>query len=208
MERILTVFRTPQKREKVFARPRGVPLDRNAKVRITMAARAHNARHRSAGQHWGPLTRTTLDVLDAMLWGFHNSKGGDCFPSYESIAAKAKCCRDSVYEAIKALEAAGLLTWVNCFTKVRTAGKDLFGRATTVWQVIRTSNFYLFRDPLPCAENHKPEHFPCKSENPPGTLNQEILSSNQAPKIIVLDPANSLDAALIRLGRAMNALPG
>ncbi len=204
----LPIFRTPQRREKVFARPRGVPLDRNAKARIIMAAHAYNARHRSGRQHRGPLTRTTLDVLEALLWGFHNSRAGDCFPSYESIAEKAKCCRDSVYEAIKALEAAELLSWVNCFTKIRTAGKDLFGRATVAWQVIRTSNAYLFRDPLPCAGNGKAECLPCKSENPSGTLNQEILFLREAPKIIVLDPANSLDAALIRLGRTMNALPG
>ncbi len=202
-------FRRPlARREKVFARPRGVPLDRNAKARIMMAAQAYNTRHRSGRQHRGPLTRTTLDVLKALLWGFHNSRAGDCYPSYESIAEKAQCCRDSVYEAIKALEAADLLTWVNCFTKIRTAGKDLFGRAVTVWQVIRTSNAYLFRDPLPCAPGRETVADPCKSENPPGTLNQEILSLRERPKIIILDPANSLDAALIRLGRSMNALPG
>lgn len=202
-------FRNPlARREKVFARPQGVPLDRNAKARIIMAAHAYNARHRTPRQHRGPLTRTTLDVLAALLWGFHNSRKGDCFPSYESIAEKAKCCRDSVYEAIRALEAAELLSWVNCFTKIRTAGKDLFGRAAVVWQVIRTSNSYVFRDPLPCADNRKAEHLPCKSEKPTGTLNQEILSYREPPKIVVLDPANALDAALIRLGRTINALPG
>jgi len=35
--------------------------------------------------------------------GFHNSRDGRCFPSYEAIAKKADCNRDTVYEAIKAL---------------------------------------------------------------------------------------------------------
>jgi hypothetical protein len=38
-------------------------------------------------------------VLIAMLWKFHNSRTGYCFPSYETIAAAASCCRDTVYEA-------------------------------------------------------------------------------------------------------------
>ena len=34
----------------------------------------------------GPLTRAFLEVLEALLWGFHNSRSGCCFPSYEAIA--------------------------------------------------------------------------------------------------------------------------
>ena len=44
-------------------------------------------------------------AAEAASEGFHNSRDGRCFPSYEAIADKAKCCRDTVYEAIKALEA-------------------------------------------------------------------------------------------------------
>jgi hypothetical protein len=32
-------------------------------------------------QHRGPITRAFLDVLQALLWGFHNSRSGCCFPS-------------------------------------------------------------------------------------------------------------------------------
>jgi hypothetical protein len=192
------VFSPQKKRDKVFARPKGTSLDRNAKARIIAAAHAYNVKHKAGRQHRGPLTRVTLEVLQALLWGFHNSRAGDCFPSYESIATKARCCRDSVYEAIKALEAAGLMTWVNCFTKIRTYGRDLFGQTAPSWQVIRTSNFYLFRDPLPCAP--VPERY--KSETPPRTLTQDISSLERPTKIIVLDPKNPLDAALARLGRS------
>ena len=66
----------------------GQPLDRNAKApdhglcaRLVGAAQA-------AGQHRGPLTRATLEVLEALLWGFHNSRDGRCFPSYETIAKR------------------------------------------------------------------------------------------------------------------------
>ena len=101
------------RREKVFGPGRGFALDRNAKARIMVYARVWSAKHRRPGQHRGPLTRAFMEVLEALLWGFHNSRDGRCFPSYESIAAKAQCNRDTVYEAIKALELADVLTWVN-----------------------------------------------------------------------------------------------
>ena len=110
-------------------------------------AKAWNARHRQPGQHRGPLTRATVEVLEALLWGFHNAHTGACFPSYEAIAAKAECCRDTVYEAIKALELAGVLTWVNRIVRERVRERDLFGQWATRWRVLRTSNAYAFRDP-------------------------------------------------------------
>ena len=126
-------------------------MDRNAKARIMVYARAWSARHRRPGQHRGPLTRATLEVLEALLWGFHNSRDGRCFPSYETIALRARCCRDTVYEAIRALEAAEILTWVNRLIRVQFRELDLFGKLALRSRLIRTSNAYTFRDPLPCA---------------------------------------------------------
>ena len=61
------------RREKVFGPGRAVPLDGNAKARIQAYARAWSGRNRQPGQHKGPITRAFLDVLEALLWGFHNS---------------------------------------------------------------------------------------------------------------------------------------
>ena len=82
-----------RRREKVFGPGRAVPLDRNAKARIAAYARAWSARNRQPGQHKGPITRAFLDVLGALLWGFHNARSGVLLPSYEAIAAKAGCAR-------------------------------------------------------------------------------------------------------------------
>ena len=188
------------RREKVFGPGQGLALDRNAKARIMVYARCWSAKHRRPGQHRGPLTRAFMEVLEALLWGFHNSRDGRCFPSYESIAAKAQCNRDTVYEAIKALELADVLTWVNRITRIRTRELDLFGQMANRWRIIRTSNAYLFRDPLPC---HMPANVRdgfSKSENPPGTLIQEISLVREAakPEPPPMDPA--LVAVLVRLG--------
>ena len=195
------------RREKVFGPARGIPLDRNAKARIKVYVQGYNARHRQPGQHHGPITRAYMDVFEALLWGFHNSRDGRCFPSYEAIADKAKCCRDTVYEAIKALEAANVLSWANRIVRELVRERDLFGQWAQRWRIVRTSNAYVFRDPLPCAEGRGAS----KSENPPGTQIQDIsLRKSEAPA-----PADTLTGmdkgllrALHRLGSAIAAHEG
>jgi hypothetical protein len=159
------------RREKIFGPAPEHRLDGNAKARVWAAAAAYNTQHRQPPQHRGPLTRATMDVLKALLWRFHGADGGGrCFPSFERIAAAAKCCRDTAIEAVKALEAAGLLTWVHRITRVRRRELDLLGHLITVWQVIRTSNAYRFIDPL----SREPGRRGYKSENPAGPQNQDL----------------------------------
>ena len=129
-----------RRREKVFGPGRAVPLDRSAKARILAYARAWGARHKQPRQHKGPITRAFLEVLEALLWGFHNSRTGCCFPSYAAIAARAECARSTVAEALKALEWAGVLTWQNRITRIHVRERDLFGHWASRWRVIRTSN--------------------------------------------------------------------
>jgi hypothetical protein len=62
--------------------------------------------------------------------------------------------------------------------------------------VIRTSNAYVFRDPL-----QGPEGLPAsKSENPSGNLNQEILGPVLTP---APDPDSPLERTLARFGAAL-----
>ena len=160
------------RREKVFGPGRAVPLDGNAKARIQAYARAWSGRNRQPGQHRGPITRAFLDVLEALLWGFHNARTGCCFPSYEAIADRAECARSTVAEALKVLELAGVLSWQHRIARIRVRERDLFGQWANRWRVIRTSNAYVFADPRVAVSGW----FASKSENPPGTLNQEILN--------------------------------
>lgn len=137
------------RREKIFGPAPSRLLDGNAKARVWAAAGAYNARSRREGQHQGPLTWATLRVLRALLWRFHGADGGGrCFPSYEKIAAAAKCARSSVAVALKALEEAGLLTWCNRIARVRVFVADLFGRGRPEWKLLRISNGYELLDPL------------------------------------------------------------
>jgi hypothetical protein len=137
------------RREKIFGPAPEHRLDGNGKARVWAAAAAYNSANRRPGQHQGPLTWATLRVLRALLWRFHGADGGGrCFPAYERIAAAAKCARSSVAVAIRALEDAGILSWINRIARIRRQERDLFGHVVTVLQVIRTSNGYRFVDPL------------------------------------------------------------
>jgi hypothetical protein len=156
-----------ERREKMFGLGRPRALDRNAKVRIMHWARCL-ARKTEKGKAYGQITAKALAVLEALLWAFHNAKSGLCFPSYERIAEAAGCARSTVAEALKVLEDAGILSWVQRIKRVREACPDLLGDSGWRWRVLRTSNAYNFRDP------GSPDR--SKSEKETGTSNQEFFS--------------------------------
>ncbi len=195
------------KREKVFGEGRSIPLDRNAKARIWAYALARTAKLRRPGQHRGPLTRATLDVLRTLLWHFHNRASGRCFPSYERIADSARVHRSTVARAIAALEGEGVLTWENRLVRQRVAIEGLFGPQ---WVLVprRTSNAYRFYDYRRDAFGRPVDLLSSpKSQNPTGTTSQENqkLAHEQAEcgATVPLDPSHPLEAALLRLSQAM-----
>ena len=182
-----------RRREKVFGDGPRVPLDREAKVRIMHLARVLK-RKTELGKHYGTLTGKFVNVLHAMLWLIHDGRSGQCNPAYETIADKAACARSTIWEAIKALESAGILSWVNRITRIRERDTDLFGRSIWVWRVVRTSNAYTFRDPKAPARRG----IVSKSEIPAGPPN-EVNNQPSAPP--PLDPDTPLGRALASYGR-------
>jgi Helix-turn-helix domain len=193
-----------KRREKMFGMGRPQALDRNAKVRIMHLARALS-RRTEKGKAYGAITAKALAVLEAMLWSFHNAKSGLCFPSYDKIAEAACCARSTVAEAIKALEEAGILSWVNRIKRVAETTPDLFGHRTRKTRVIRTSNGYAFIDPKG-GQTPEPLGNSSKSDFPTGTPNQGSLQLKPAATSRVLNPQNALEGALIRLGHALGAV--
>lgn len=130
-----------KRREKVFGAGRPRPMDRNAKARLMTLARAL-MRRREKGKAYGPVTAKALAVLEALAWTFHNAGTGLCFPSLDRIADAAGCARSTVQKALEALEACGLLSWVNRLVRRREHGP-----AGWRWRVLRTSNGYRLTDP-------------------------------------------------------------
>lgn len=183
----------PSDRTKSFTAANAQPLDRNQKSRIEFFAKAYSRRNKQPGQHGGPLSRVTLGVLKVLLWQFHNARTGLCIPSYEKIAEAAECSRSMVAEAIKALEFAGVLTWIHRLKTAWCGPPDLLGEPTK--KTHRSSNSYAFQ-----AVGQS------KSDFPTGTPNQAFDSSLAGKAADQPPPVSAaLGAALTGLGAAVNA---
>ena len=120
------------RRPKVFGYTYGPVLDRNARALLLHRARSF-MRRTAPGRAYGELTAKHLQVLEALVYGFLNSRDGRCFPSLAKIAERAGCAVSTVQLAIAALERVGLLGWVHRLKRVWIDGR---------WRVHRTSNGY------------------------------------------------------------------
>ncbi len=150
-------------RRKIFGMI-AVPLDRNEKARLLHRARAL-MRPTQKGQHYGSVSAKAYSVFCALLMGFHNSKTGRCFPSYDRLQEAAGCCRQTVASALAALEAAGLLSVCNRLLRVRWKDEAALAMQT---RVVRTSNCYSF----PSSRASPPAAKPSESKFSTGTQNQ------------------------------------
>jgi Helix-turn-helix domain len=125
--------RGPGRREKVFGYTYGPVLDRNERARLMHRARAF-MRRTAPGRAYGELTAKHVQVLEALVYGFLNSRDGRCFPSLARLAERAGCAISTAQLAIAALERVGLLGWVHRLKRVWIEGR---------WRVHRTSNGYV-----------------------------------------------------------------
>ncbi|MGA8197603.1 MAG: helix-turn-helix domain-containing protein, partial [Acetobacteraceae bacterium] len=77
----------------------------------------------------GNLTRAARDVL-LTLHTFRGT-GGQCWPSHETLADRARCCTRTVQRALAQAQAIGLVDWAE--RRVRAG-----------WRWLRSSNMYRF----------------------------------------------------------------
>lgn len=188
-----------RRREKVFCQEPRVALDREAKVRIMHLARA--LKHKTEkGKHYGVVTGKFVDVLHAMLWLIHDGKSGQCNPALATIADKAGCCSNTVIAAIKALEACGILSWVNRITRIQVRARDLFGHWVTSWRVVRTSNAYVFHDPRTAPQPAEPSKRKLWGEPLDTSFKKETRSGARIFGTPIQAIGEPSDALLIRCG--------
>jgi hypothetical protein len=104
-------------------------LDRNDKARIIYTAEKIELRTKAKGKKSGAIGQSGLQVLRCLLFGFHNSATGRCDPGYTQ--ARTGLCREAVAEAIKRLEATGIIC------ALRRLVRD-------GWRVVQATNAYIF----------------------------------------------------------------
>ena len=124
------------------------PLDRNAIARILACAEALDRRTHAPGRHGGAIGRSGLAVLRALAVRFLNKRTGQLDPSLASIAEAANLARSTVQEAIKRLEAAGLIQKVRRMARERVRmWHQAAGRYLTVDRVVQITNAYCLSVP-------------------------------------------------------------
>lgn len=152
-------------RAKVFDYGNVTPLTRREKQ--DLVAKAHElARTKNALTNRSLVRGTALKVLRTLLWQFHNSHTGRCFPSYDAIASASGVARSDVGEAISALESLKLLSWCNRIQRIkRWVTCELLGTRILKTFVVRTSNGYQFF-------KQERQEKPAKTDNRAGTADQ------------------------------------
>jgi hypothetical protein len=129
-----------------FTPPARRQLSREIKARILYLAEALERSTRQPGKHGGLLKEKGLAVLRALLNQRYNKGTGECYPSYDTIATDAGCCRETVRQKLRALELAGIIETIRrkvVATFVSAVHRVKFDCA------VQTSNSYLFNIPLP-----------------------------------------------------------
>ena len=180
----------------MFGEGRLLPLDRNAKARIMVLARALMQRN-GEGKHYGVLTAKFVAVLGALLWGFHNAASGRCFPSYERIAEQADCASE---HGLRGDPRAGGRRHPHLGEPDRAhpgmgAGPVRPG-AEPLARHPHQQRLHLRRSATASAA----DGFLLSPNLPTGTEGQELFSCAGR----ALDPHNTLHAALLRLGREVS----
>ena len=134
-----------------FGEPQRRKLGREQIARILFLAEALDRRTRQKGQHGGALKGKGLDVLRALLRQFYCKATGECFPSYDTIAEAAGCCRETVRQKLKTLELLGIIEIIRrkvVATFVSAVHRVKFDIA------VQTSNSYVFNFAVPDRAQH------------------------------------------------------
>lgn len=110
--------------EKQFGTMYGPPLQRGDKTACIVNLQADIDRRGGVPYGW-------TKIYEVLLFAFYNPRTGQCFPSHQAIAAKARCGVRTVQRALKWARDNGLIVWAH-------------GLVREGWRVLRTSNRYAF----------------------------------------------------------------
>jgi len=111
--------------EKQFGTQYGPSLQHGEKAACMVNLQAEIDRRGGVPYGW-------MRVYEALLFGFYNPRSGECFPSHQAVAVKARCSISTVQRALKWARESHLIAW--------THGAELtgVGRCSVCW---RTSGF-------------------------------------------------------------------
>jgi DNA-binding transcriptional MocR family regulator len=142
--------------------------------------------------HGGCLKRTGLHLLRTLLFYFLNGHTGRCDPSLARLAKICGMARSTVVQALRRLEAAGIVTIVR--------------RARCIWQqgrrrFVQWTNAYLLNIPSVFRKTAGDYSIPATPAKPCESANRRETTGAERKSLPPM-PEN-VAAALARLGNAM-----
>jgi hypothetical protein len=169
-----------------------VNLDRNERYRLlwkfrTLCRRSWEAK--APGKHSGAITRAMEAVFLALM--YLAGKYDRVYPSLVGLAYRARCCKDSVVEALAELEKLGFITRIRRLKQVDTA---------LGFKTVQATNAYLMHAPTSGLGLLAMRMFSAESDYPAAS---EAYSSNLECGERYehsLDPDSPLGRALTKLG--------
>ena len=124
-----------------------LPLDRNQRWKIYRRAEGLEARKRNLGCRNGVISVAGMTVLHVLLFTFLG-RTGRCDPSYESTGRAARLSRQGVRNALKRLEAAGVIRVMRRLVrKVVSRERTYTGRWQSFETTVQHTNAYLLDRP-------------------------------------------------------------
>lgn len=181
------------------------PLDRNAVARLLTYAEALDRRTHTPGKHGGIIGRTGLAVLKALVCRFFNKQTGRLDPSLAAIAKAANVAKSTVQEAIKRLEAAGLIERVRRIGRFRVkVFSPLFNRTLDAERVLQISNAYrLCLAPDDQTESQSLRPTTPRFASDTGSLSGTNDIFNSIPDLLETFTSDSLKTSLMRLNASL-----
>jgi hypothetical protein len=149
-------------------------------------------------------------VLQSMIFDFLNFSSGRLDPAKATIARKTNLCETAVATALDRLRDLGILTWVRRCSESWCNGRYVRAQQTNAYTLLPSSGWRGFSPP----PDEPPAPHPTawgQAPRMPSILAAAALerhaggSLKDTIRVLDLGPANGLEAALARLGRAVLA---
>jgi len=184
------------------------PLPKKEVVKLWHRAREFDRQTHKPGMHGGAIGPSGLQVLHVFLFDFLNYETGRLHPSYAAIARKANLCERTVADALKRLESLKMITWIRRCSEEWINGRYVRKQKTNAYCILPTG--WLGYQAPPAMPPLHPSEWGKAPVMP--SIHEaaviELQTSGDRKSVIhtlELAPAGGIEAALARLGRAMQS---
>jgi hypothetical protein len=182
------------------------PLPRKQAVLLWHRARDFDRQTHKPGMHGGAIGPSGLQVLHVFLFDFLNYETGRLDPSYAAIARKANLCERTVGDALKRLHELGMITWIRRCSEEWINGRYVRKQKTNAYSLLPTGWLgYTAPPEMPPPHPTVWGKAPVMPSIHEAAVIELQTSGDRRSVIRTLElaPAGGIEAALAKLGRAM-----